>query len=166
MAPLADVGKQYVFDLPSKLMRIRARRPSLLTILAAGGFPNELTAAVWRSQSGTLDFSGENPELIRQLAQLIDAMITHILVSPQVGPDTRLEEGPGGVAQGTVAVVDLPDVDKQFLFMWVQRLLPTPGEEAPPDLHSFRDERPRADVGPVGAAVQPAAVDDRGTANG
>lgn len=166
MAQLAEIGKQYVFDLPSKLLRVRARRPSLLTILASGGFPNELTAAAWRSQNGTVDFSGENPQLIRQLAQLIDAILSHVLVSPAVGLETRLEEGPDGVAAGTVAVVDLPDVDKQFLFMWAQRLLPTPGEEAPPALDNFRDERARVDARSAGTAVQPATVGTGGADSG
>jgi hypothetical protein len=160
-------GKSHVLTLPSGV-KVRARRPSLLSLIYSGGFPTELTATVWQlyaKQINAEEVAQKEPEGLLRLAGLIEQYIPHVLISPRVGPMTKLDEGPEGVLTGTVALLDILDLDKQYLFLFGQRLILAPEERqagaeqtAAADLAEFRQRAESGDAGSSGAAVQPATV--------
>lgn len=157
-----------IATLPQSKHKVRVRRPSLLTLIATGGFPAELAAVVWKMyEKGTSpDDITQDPQGILQMATLIEAYVPFVLVSPKVGVLTQVETDSDGVLTGTIALLDLHDTDKQFLFFYGQGLVDIP--EAPratetvsaQALQSFPEDAARADAGPAGESVRPAPVDD------
>lgn len=173
-------GRLHTVTLPSG-MKVGARRISLMSLLWAGGFPTELTSVVWSMFNQGVDVKqlSQEPDGLRRMVGIIEAVVPHVLVQPKVltpqevegGKTTTLEVGADGVQHGAVALGDIPDVDKQWLFLFGQALIRTDEERddragAPAGPGGFRAERVRADAGPGGAAVRPAAVADPGAAAG
>lgn len=172
-------GRLHTVTLPSG-SKVVARRVSLMSLLWAGGFPTELTAVVWSMFNAGIDVKqlSQEPDGLRRMVGLLEAVVPHVLVQPRVLTPTQVADGAvtaiavdaEGVQQGTVALADILDVDKQWLFLFGQGLIRT-GEErgesgAPAGPEGFPAELVRADAGPGGAAVRPAPVPDPGAAAG
>jgi hypothetical protein len=161
-------GRRYTVMLPSG-HRVIVRRVSLVSLLWSGGFPTELTAAVWRMFQQSADTKPvDDPDQLRKMVGITEQVIPHVLVQPKIGETTALEAGADGVLHGTVAIGDIPDLDKQWLLLFGQGLIRTEEERAAtgaePGPEGFRDEPVRPDAGPGGAAVRAAPVGDGGTA--
>jgi len=166
-------GQVTIVTLPSG-DKVRCKKPSLVTMLTVGLFPNDLTVHAIRLYNKDLPAvpTIEDPEQVKAMMRLIDAFIPRVLVDPAVGAATAVTLDPDGIQTGTTTLEDIPDADKQWLFLWGQSLLPddatklpAPAEETPPAsaaVAPFRagDERP--DAGSLGATVPPAAVEPAG----
>lgn len=178
-------GRQHPVMLPSG-HRVVARRISLVSLLWAGGFPNELTAMVWKMFNQEVDPAkfGQDPESLRKMVGIIEQVVPAVLVTPTVArckacqathhmgalpdghevPQSAVTEGSDGLVQGTVALADIPDVDKQWLLLFGQGLIRTEEERhaagEAPGPEGFRDEPVRPDAGPAGAAVRTAPLSD------
>lgn len=159
-----------LLTLPSTL-RVHARRPSLMSLISAGGFPTELTGLVWQLASNEISPAQmvASPEELVRTCRLIDAFLAHVLVSPVVQDDADTEITPPSTddepATGHVRTADLPDTDKQYLFLYgtgMLRATPVAGAMEARTLETFRDESVRADAGSSGPAVQPASEPDSG----
>ena len=96
--------------------------------------------------------------------QLIDAYVPHVLVSPRVAPMSQNELDVNGVVIGTVALIDISDVDKLHLFLYGQGLIDGPATEggATVALKSFRDDDASADSGRGVEEVRAPALDVAG----
>jgi hypothetical protein len=105
-----------------------------------------------------------DPERLRQLAQLIDAYVPHVLVSPRVAPMSQNELDANGIVIGTVALIDVPDMDKLHLFLYGQGLIDGPATEggATAALKSFRDDDASVDAGRGVEEVRAPALDAAG----
>lgn len=164
-------GRPHSVILPSGV-KVLARRPSIMSLIASGGFPDELTALVWRmGQEKTVASElSQTPEGIRQLATMIEAFLPYVLMSPKVGPVTATELGDDGVLTGTIERMDIDDGDKNWLFLFGQGVILTQEErQAAPktltaaDLGRFRTELQSSQLGQSGEAVQSTAVEVGGT---
>jgi hypothetical protein len=147
-----DLGGTKVLELPHLKQKVLARQPSLVTLIASGGFPSELAAVVWKmyERGDNGEQMTSTPDGIRQMANLIEAYVPHVLVKPQVGAVTHVTVDGDGVLDGTIAMIDLPDLDKRYLFFYGQRLL-APIEQtvsAPVERADLPDPGPPADVIP------------------
>jgi hypothetical protein len=145
------IGKVVALPLPSGMV-VRVRRPSVFSLITSGGFPAELTQVVFDMVTNPVkpEEMIRDPERLRQLSTLIDAYVPHVLVSPHVGPMSSNSLDEDGVVTGTVALVDLADMDKLHLFMFGQGLIAGPATEGgavSPALTSFRDGAASADAG-------------------
>lgn len=177
-------GRQHTLTLPSGA-KVRARRPSTFTLVTAGLFPAELSAAVWKMAGegflltkASANGAGPDPEEFRRYAEVIEGFIPHVLVEPKIGLVTDVMVGPDGYLTGTVESADLPDADKQHLFFFGQGVFrgdeemadliaARPREVTPKDVEPFRDDEPaRPDPGPGGEAVRAAAVGAGGDSPG
>jgi hypothetical protein len=158
-------GRRYTVVLPSG-HRVIVRRVSLVSLLWSGGFPTELTAAVWRMFQQAPDAKPvDDPDTLRKMVGITEGVIPHVLVQPKIGETTALETGADGVLHGTVAIGDIPDLDKQWLLLFGQGLIRTEEERAAgaePGPEGFRDEPVRPDPGSSSPAVRAAPVGDSG----
>ncbi len=160
-ASRVTIGSVQVLPLPSGI-KVRARRPSIISLIASGGFPGELVAF-----ASTMIMDGKEPDALlaepdglRRMAALIEAYVPYVLVSPKVSVVTALNEDVEGVLQGTLAMIDLDDIDKRFLFFWGQGLLGEPegGAVAATSLKPFPDGAARADDRPTREPVRAETV--------
>ena len=119
-------GRTLTLTLPSGI-KVKARRPSVLSLIAAGGFPSELTVDVWKlvkKEKLDPDKIVEDPEGIVAWAKLIDAYVPHVLVDPRIctapGELTELHEvdGGDGLVTGQLNIRDVIDMDKQVVFLF------------------------------------------------
>jgi hypothetical protein len=155
--------------LPQSKKKVRVRRPSLITLLASGGFPADLAAIVWGMYE-----KGEDPEKfarepdgIRNMALLMETYVPYVLVSPTIGPTTHVAPDSEGVLTGTINLLDLHDIDKRFLFFYGQGLLDTPAKEevSAQALDTFPEGAASPDTRPAREPVRSEAVDDGGVAS-
>jgi len=173
-------GQAVVVTLPST-DKVRAKKPSMVTMFTSGLFPNDVTTYAIRlynkqvSEQSPSQLSETDPEAAKTMLKLIDIFVPKILIEPRVvegeGAVTAVEVGEDGVQKGTVKLEDIPDPDKQYLFLWGQGLLPDDANriparaEAPPaaaEVAPFRGGDERPDAGPTSAEVSPAAVEPAG----
>jgi hypothetical protein len=176
--PPVRYGRIHTLTLPSGT-KVRARRPSTFTLVTAGLFPAELSAAVWKmsGEAFALTRSGADdvdPERFRRYAEVIEGFIPHVLVEPKIGVITDAVVGPDGYLTGTVESADLPDTDKQHLFFFGQGVFrgdeemadlvaARPQEVTAKDVEPFRSDQPaRPDAGSGGETVRAAAVSPGG----
>lgn len=156
-------GGPQVVQLPSGA-RVRVRRMSLLSRIAAGDFPADLTTAAWKMYSRAEASDGKDAitvETIREQANVVEKYLPYVLVSPKIGNATETSEDAEGVVIGTVAIADIPDIDKQYLVMYGQGYVSGSfAAAARPEagLDSFRDGAARADAGPSGDEIRAATV--------
>ncbi len=175
--PTYTFGLLHTLTLPSGA-KVKAKRPSILTLIKDGGFPSELTIAVWRMMKREMDLDalGKDPDAFKQWAALIDAVTASVLVSPAVGEKTDLTADEAGVLCGTVLIGDIPDLDKQFIFLFGNAVYRSDEEQltekakaaqggqedqATPrvaDLQPFREDAPGGNAGHGGAAIRTEAV--------
>lgn len=165
-------------ELPSGV-RVSVRRPSLITLVAQGAFPQELTALIVKMiDQEPVETMIQNPEMFRSMFSLIDRLIPFILVDPKIENVTEVRQDEDGTLHGKIRVDDLGDADKQFIFLYGQRLLagksievtrvakpgeagatiPTDEEVQVRDLGEFRPGATGADPGHPGESVQSAPV--------
>lgn len=154
---------------------VSARRPSLLTLVTSGAFPSELGTAVWKmAKQGwpVVNSADPAPADFQRFAEVIEALLPHVLVDPKIGEVTALSENSAGRLTGFIELANLSDADKQHLFYFAQGVIRAEEEIVDAKrqevtartLEPFRDGQVGADGGPGGAAVQPAAVDAGGVA--
>lgn len=165
---MTEIGFVQTVTLPQSKYKVRVRRPSLITLIASGGFPAELAAVVWKMYEGKNDGDLlQEPEGIMRMASLIEAYVPHVLVVPQVGPTSQIDIDAEGFAIGSVAMLDLHDTDKRFLFFYGQGLLDAMDEKptetaSAPALASFPEDVARADTRPAREPVRAETVDTPG----
>jgi hypothetical protein len=157
------IGSTYVLTLPISGEKVRVRRPSTFSLVAAGALPAELTTLVWKlfgDRKKSMADVMMDAEQLSTYTQLVERFVPHVLVSPKIGDTTELEHDKDGVLTGMVALVDLADLDKNNLFMFGIGAVHADEEVAEvvaADLATFRAKQPRTDAGPGGKAVRPAA---------
>ena len=164
MADAPIFGTPETLVLPFSKAKVKVRQPSIVSILAAGGFPNELTTLVWSMYQQTFDPEQmvHDPESLKQMAVLVDTFVPYVLVQPKVitSGDTQLAVDPEGYTVGVVSIYDLPDLDKQFLFLYAQGLRRADGSQAEEaKLSNFRDESEGTAAAPGSGDVRAEAVD-------
>jgi hypothetical protein len=168
---------QHTVVLPVSGARVRVRRPSLMTMVTVSGLPTELTSLAMKVANGQRVLeSGDEPDIIKANFAAIEAYIPFVLVDLKVtkdGPtDVHLENHTtdGAIWVGTVNLADLPDIDKQYLFMYGRHLVSPnepdteadiePAKEATPEeIGQFRDGAAGDDAGSSGEAVRAEAVE-------
>ncbi len=169
-------GRALTLSLPSGI-KVRARRPSVLSLINAGGFPADLNVEVWKLIKKDLldpDKVAGDPEGIKQWARLIDAYVPHVLIDPRVvdgDAPTDLEEADGFVT-GRLNIKDFGDMDKQVAFLFGNGAAPADEEltergitgpaalaEA---LRRFRDGSARDEAGRGVEEVRAPALDAAG----
>ena len=162
-------GRSTVLMLPSGV-RVRARRPSIISLIASGGFPTELTGMVWKlaNRDASVEDLVQNADDLIRMTQLINAYILNVLVSPKLSmsEETALvappEEQPQMPWAGVVNLADMEDVDKQFLFLYGQGLLSSEvlqGATGARSLETFRDGAVRVGSGSDGEAVRTETIE-------
>ena len=160
--------------LPMSKAKVLVRRPSMFSLVKSGGLPGELTSLVWKlfgdsngvSLASVLEEPG--PE-VEKFAILVEKFIPHVLVSVTVGDVTDAEEDEQGVTRGTIAMIDIPDIDKNHLFLYgvgVLKGLDEIGEVVAADLEAFRARAARTDGGPSGEEVRAEAQPTGGDSSG
>jgi hypothetical protein len=164
---MAGIESSRIKILPQSKLRVRVRRPSLVTLIASGAFPAELASIVWKMYEKTDETPNDDPESIQRMARLMEEFIPHVLVTPRIGSVTQLQDDVDGVAQGTIASIDLGDLDKRWLFFYGQGLVEQDGSETTPEvsaasLDSFPEEPARADARPAREPVRAEAVESGG----
>jgi hypothetical protein len=154
--------------------KVRVRRPSVLSLIAAGGFPTDLTSEAWKLARKDMidpDKMAADPEGVKSWAKLIDAFIPHVLADLQItgSGETKIEEADGYMT-GVMMSYDMNDMDKQVVFLFGTGVLPSDEEMkakareeiSAEALKEFRDERESVDAGHGGEAVRAEAVVDGG----
>jgi len=169
--PTRIIGAGHL-HLPIMGLKVTVRRPSMFSLVAAGGLPGELTSLVWKIFGGkesSLASILEQGQEIKNFATLIEKFIPAVLVDPVIYEPKIGEEAPkpeivNGELHGTISALDIPDIDKNHMFLFGMGVIKCLEEQeairegvVADDLSTFRDEQPRADAGPAGSAVQPAA---------
>lgn len=159
--------------LPSG-MKVKAKRPSVLSLITSAGFPQDLTLEVWKlikKDKLDPDALGNDAASIQAWARLIEAYIPKVLVNPRVTEVTQLVpvEGVPGLMSGTWALEDIGDLDKQVLFLYGNDAAPSDEElesgassELLDALRKFRDGIARSDVGQRREAVRAEAEQPAG----
>jgi hypothetical protein len=169
--PTRIIGTGHL-HLPIMGLKVTVRRPSMYSLVAAGGLPGELTSLVWKifggKESSLADILEQGQE-VKNFAMLVEKFIPAVLVDPVVyepkigeaRPEQRVVDGE---LHGTISALDIPDIDKNHLFLFGIGVIKCLEEQeairegvVADDLSTFRDEQPRADSGSAGAALQPAA---------
>ncbi len=161
-------GRTHTLRLPISGERVRVRRPSTFSLVAAGTLPAELTTLVWKLFGSGKQVTEmlEEAKNLTDYTKLVERMVPHVLVDPVVTDVSDCEPDAEGVLTGTVALVDLPDLDKNHLFMYgvgavraeeeIQEEAGT-REVVAADLATFPGEPAPGDAGPGGEAVRAAA---------
>ena len=152
-----------ILTLPISKQKIRARRFSLMTTVIKTGLPAELTSVVLRAYSGEENLLG-TPEndltKMRALMEIVEEIVPLFLVNLTVGESTNTELDADGCLTGVVNMADLPDLDKQYIYMYGRYLVDperVKGEATTESLDTFRDRTGSADGGPDREALRPAA---------
>ncbi len=165
VAKRSRFGRVHVLRLPISGERVRARRPSTFSLVAAGTLPAELTTLVWKLFGSGKQVTEllEEAKNLTDYTKLVERMLPHVLVDPRVADESDCEPGADGVLTGTVALVDLPDLDKNHLFMFgvgavrAEDEIQDQSEVVAADLATFPGEPAPGDAGPGGEAVRAAA---------
>lgn len=146
--------------LPSGF-KVKARKPSLFTLVSSGVFPNELTAMAMKLTEKKKDdaFSKaieSEPDALKAFAGLMDVLLARVLADPQVTTDpTDCDITDENFLTGKINAQDVDDYDKQWLFLWSQSLLKAPPKGvAAASLDTFRDGAERGVAGSGGEAVR------------
>src|SRR5712691_6864358 len=118
----SNYGKIHTLTLPSGY-KILARRPSVLSLISSGGFPSQMTQEVWKlieKEKITVESVTESPEAIQQWAIMLNAYLPHVAVDPKIQPGvpTNIVEDDNKMLHGVLAVEDVQDLDKQFIFLF------------------------------------------------
>jgi hypothetical protein len=163
---------QHIVLLPVSGARVRVRRPSLMTMVTVSGLPNELTALAMKVANGQRVLApGDEPEIIKSNFATIEAYFPYVLVDLRiVDTPTDVKEDADGCWTGTVNRGDIPDIDKQYLFMYGRHLVSANEpdtkadtkavEEATPEaVGQFRDGTASGDAGRDSETVRPAPVE-------
>lgn len=160
----------HTLTLPSEL-RVRARRPSILSMLGSAGFPTQLAVSVWKLATAQGRLNMEKHEDIQQMVAEITEFCRHTLVDIEIRDDgeTDIQIDDDGIATGVANVNDIPDADKMHLFLFARGMELGDEEKAErpaekgvvpaEDLASFPENGAGEDAGRGGVEVQPAAVD-------
>jgi hypothetical protein len=98
---------------------------------------------------------------MKSLMEIVEQIVPLFLVNLTVGDATETELDADGCLTGTVNMADIPDLDKQYIYMYGRYLL-EPEEKkkeqvTTKELDTFRDEPGRGDAGPGGAPIRAAA---------
>lgn len=151
--------------LPSGYI-VTARKVSMYSLIAAGVFPNELTAIAMQvadKKDGTeklLASVTDDPEGLKKFAGMVDILLLEVLVDPVASLDkdvrTACEVTADNQLTGTINLRELDDDDKQYLFLWTQRPRRAPRREVERNLDTFRDGTTRPAAGSGGEAVRAA----------
>ena len=165
---MSSFGQVHTLTLPSGA-KVRVRRPSVLALVAAGGFPAELTIEVWKLLNKKVEPEEAiaDPEALKRWALLIEKFVPHVLVDPKIAEETEVTTDSDGGVHGTVRSEDISDFDKQYLFLYGNGVYRANEEEitlvneevTKADLGPFRDRAAGVDVGSGGDTIQPEAVD-------
>lgn len=138
-----------ILELPSG-KRIRAIRPSLLTLIGSGVFPNSLLTIARKVMEGQVE-PDIDPEDLPGLTKVMDITAASAFLEPKCVYDVPPSETP----KGCINVAWVTDDDKQFLMMWTQ--------QGTAFLESFRRQQDAGDaVGLPGPEVQPETVNVAG----
>lgn len=157
-----------ILTLPISKQKIRARRFSFMTTVVKMGLPAELTSTVLRAYGGEESLLA-TPETdvvkMRSLMEIIEQIVPLFLVNLTIGDETNIELDTDGCLVGILNMADVPDLDKQYIYMYGRYLL-TPDEMKDKDtkkeatteaVATFRDGIGSIDAGSGGETVQPAA---------
>jgi hypothetical protein len=152
--------------LPMSKVKVLVRRPSMFSLVASGGLPGELTSLVWRlfGNDGTVTLGTmleEGSPEVKNFSMLVEKLLPHVLVSVKVADESDCEEDDQGVLRGNIALIDIPDIDKNHIFLYAVGVLKGRdeiGEVVAADLEAFRDRAARGDAGHDVQEVQPAPV--------
>jgi len=153
-----------ILTLPISKQKIRAKRFSFMTTVVKTGLPAELTGTVLRAYNGEENLLGASEtDLVkmRSLMEIIEQIVPLFLVNLTLGDETNTELDADGCLVGVLNMADMPDLDKQYIYMFGRYLLdPTESkkDEVPAkDVETFRDGSGGADVGSGGTPVRAAA---------
>jgi len=152
--------------------KVLVKRPSLTSLLAAGGFPTGLTSHALKILSEkTLDRPAptdatDKPEDVSKWAEMLDAFIPYVLVQPKVSDTSSVTEDENGLLGGSIAVADILDFDKQVIFYFGTGLYRSDEEMAEAKtkeatveaLKPFPEGSKRADAGHGGETIRTEAV--------
>ncbi len=177
-------GRRLTLSLPSGI-KVKARRPSVLSLIASGGFPSELTLEVWKLVKKDLldpDKIANDVESVMAWAKMIDAYVPHVLINPVLvtgaDEDTVLVQADDSeLVTGKVNIRDITDIDKQTLFLFGQGVVPADEElaergfggrvaELAATLKEFRGGAARDEAGRGVEEVRAEAVSAPGTGPG
>ncbi len=128
----SNYGKTSIITLPSGY-KIKARRPSVLSLISSGGFPAALTNDMWKLiEKEKIDSKAitESPEMIKQWAGMLDAYIQYVAVDPKIVAEgeTSLTEDDDKTLHGRINIQDVEDFDKQYLFLFGNDVAPSDDE--------------------------------------
>jgi hypothetical protein len=162
-------GVTHILTLPISQEKVRVRRPSTFSLVAAGGLPADLTALVWRlfgDKDKNLNSVMEQGDELKTYSQLVEKLVPYILVQPTVAAESNCDEvDEEGVMVGSIALMDIPDLDKNHIFMYGVGAVRASEEQegvVAEDLKTFPAEPTRPDTGSGGEEVRTAAVADGG----
>lgn len=153
-----------ILTLPMSKLKIRAKRFSFMTTVVKTGLPAELTSMVLRAYSGEENLLGA-PEgdvvKMRSLMEIIEEIVPLFLVNLTLGSETNTELDADGCLIGTLNMADVPDLDKQYIYMYGRYLLNPDQDQkeqvTTKELDTFRDGPGGTDAGSAGEAVRAAA---------
>lgn len=161
------IGQTRPLTLPASQETVEVCRPSTFTLIVSGGLPAELSALVWKLFGTKMQLADvmETGKELKDFALLIEKFIPFVLVDPVIGEVTACVVGEDGRLHGTLRLADLPDLDKNHLFLYGVGVLKGDDEEVvAADLVSFPGESPRGDAGPGGEALRNAPLGAGGDA--
>lgn len=158
-----------ILMLPISKQKIRAKRFSLMTTIVKTGLPAELTSTVMRAYAGEenlLATPAADVVKMQSLMEIVEQMVPLFLVNLTIADETNTELDADGCLVGALNMGDLPDLDKQYIYMFGRYLLdPDKAMEATAEaLKSFRDTTGRADDGSGGETLRSATEQPAGDA--
>ncbi len=157
------IGQTHPLTLPASREIVEVRRPSTFTLIVSGGLPAELSALVWKlfgTKMQLVDVMETGKEL-KDFAMLIEKFVPFVLVDPVIGETTTCTIGEDGRLHGALRLDDLPDLDKNHLFLFGVGVLKGDDERdevVAADLATFRAGAARGDAGSGGEALREAPV--------
>lgn len=169
--PLRTIGVG-TLHLPIMGVKVKVRRPSVFSLVASGGLPGELTSIIWKIFGGKENSLGsilQEGKQVTDFSRLVEKFFPHVLVDVKVTGESNCFVDPDGYLNGTINALDIPDVDKNHLFLYgvgITRGLDEQEriaeEVVAADLETFRGEPTRPDAGSGSDEVQPATVEPSG----
>lgn len=143
-----------------------------MTMVTVSGLPSELTAIALKVASAQRVLEkGDDFETMRLNFATIEAYIPFVLVDLKVTKDgpTDVHEDADGCWVGAVNLADIPDTDKQYIFMYGRHLVAPNEPDIKADMEAtteevgkFRDGAAGDDAGSGGETVRAAAVESAG----
>lgn len=170
----------HTVTLPVSGARVRCRKPSLMTMVATGGLPSELTGmALNIAENKPVLSTGTSIEDVKRTFETVEAFIPYVLVDIKLVREgesklqTMGDDIDGNYWGGTLNYADLQDVDKQYIFLvgrgsiqpWrVEGAEDGHGEKeaTDEDLGKFRPDSSRDDAGRTGEEVRAEAEQSAG----